>query len=229
MLSTIVSALVLSHVRYCLNVYDNGTAKKKLGQTPDNFELLRCLISLCIYFLGSRWHPWPFNADCVSVQRHPRQQQHLQYCNSLSTTSIPFLILLLAVVNFRTIPSSPRLKSHCFVNVDVVVCPNTNTNTNFSARVITGRTKFDHISDVQRELGWLSAPNLICCHTLMLAHLSTAAWWGRGAGGAVLQMQWCSWPTNAAAVNDVSVTSCSTDFDKNGNTATGKYQLFHMM
>ena len=25
---------------------------------------------------------------------------------------------------FRTIPSSPRLKSHCFVNVDVVVCPN---------------------------------------------------------------------------------------------------------
>ena len=41
---------------------------------------------------------------------------------------------------------------------------------NFSARVITGRKKFDHISDVQRELGWLSAPDLVRCHTLMLAH-----------------------------------------------------------
>ena len=76
-LSTLVSALVLSHVRYCLSVYGNGTLK---------------------------------NLD--------RIQKVL----------------------------------------------------NFSARVISGRKKFDHISDVQRELGWLSAPDLVRYHTLMLAH-----------------------------------------------------------
>ena len=41
---------------------------------------------------------------------------------------------------------------------------------NFSARVISGRRKFDHISDVQIGLGWLSAPDLVQYHTLMLAH-----------------------------------------------------------
>ena len=76
-LSTLVSALVLSHVRYCLTVYGNGTSK--------NLDRIQKIL-------------------------------------------------------------------------------------NFSARVITGRKKFDHISDVQRELGWLSAPDLVRCHTLMLAH-----------------------------------------------------------
>ena len=80
-LSRIVSALVLSHVRYCLTVYGNGTAK--------NLDRLQKIL-------------------------------------------------------------------------------------NFSARVITGRKQFDHISDVQRErereLGWLSAPDLVRCLTLTLAH-----------------------------------------------------------
>ena len=76
-LTTLVSALVLSHVRYCLSVYGNGTAK---------------------------------NLD--------RVQKIL----------------------------------------------------NFSARVISGRRKYDHISDVQRGLGWLSAPELVRYHTLMLVH-----------------------------------------------------------
>ena len=76
-LSTVVSALVLSHVRYCLTVYGNGTVK--------NLDKIQKIL-------------------------------------------------------------------------------------NFSARVISGRRKFDHISDVQRELGWLSAPDLVRCHTLMLAH-----------------------------------------------------------
>ena len=39
---------------------------------------------------------------------------------------------------------------------------------NFSAKVITGRKKFDRISDVQRELGWLSAPDIVRYHTLTL-------------------------------------------------------------
>ena len=38
-LSTIVSALVLSHVRYCLTVYGNGTAKN-LDRLQKIFELL---------------------------------------------------------------------------------------------------------------------------------------------------------------------------------------------
>ena len=75
-MTTLVSALVLSHVRYCLTVYGNGTVK---------------------------------NSD--------RLQKIL----------------------------------------------------NFSARVVSGRKKYDHISDVQRELGWLSAPDLFRFHTLMLA------------------------------------------------------------
>ena len=41
---------------------------------------------------------------------------------------------------------------------------------NFSARVISGRKKYDHISDVQRGLGWLSASELVDYHTLTLVH-----------------------------------------------------------
>ena len=76
-LSTLVSALVLSHVRYCLTVYGNGSAK--------NVERVQKIL-------------------------------------------------------------------------------------NFSARVISGRKRHEHISDVQRELGWLSAPDLVRYHTLTLAH-----------------------------------------------------------
>ena len=39
---------------------------------------------------------------------------------------------------------------------------------NFGARVISGRRKYDHISDVIRELSWLSAHNLHLYHSLML-------------------------------------------------------------
>ena len=76
-LSALVSALVLSHVRYCLTVYGNGTAK--------NLDRIQKII-------------------------------------------------------------------------------------NFSARVISGRRKYDHVSDVREGLGWLSAPDLVRYHTLMLAH-----------------------------------------------------------
>ena len=41
---------------------------------------------------------------------------------------------------------------------------------NFAARVISGRKKCDHISDVLGGLGWMSAPDLVRYHTLMLAH-----------------------------------------------------------
>ena len=76
-LTTLVSALVLSHVRYCLTVYGNGSGK-----------------------------------NCARIQK---------------------------IINF-------------------------------SARVIFGRRKFDHISDVRERLGWLSAPDLVRYHTLTLAH-----------------------------------------------------------
>ena len=39
---------------------------------------------------------------------------------------------------------------------------------NFSARVISGRRKFDHVSDVLRDLGWLSARNMYSYHVLTL-------------------------------------------------------------
>ena len=76
-LSTLVSALVLSHVRYCITVYGNGTAK--------NLDRIQKIL-------------------------------------------------------------------------------------NFSARVISGRKKYEHISDVQRGLGWLSASDLANYHTLTLLH-----------------------------------------------------------
>ena len=76
-LSTLVSALVLSHVRYCITVYGNGTAK--------NLDRIQKIL-------------------------------------------------------------------------------------NFSARVISGRKKYEHISDVQRGLGWLSASDLANYHTLTLMH-----------------------------------------------------------
>ena len=41
---------------------------------------------------------------------------------------------------------------------------------NFAARVISGRRKFDHISDVLKELGLLSANELVTYHTLTLVH-----------------------------------------------------------
>ena len=39
---------------------------------------------------------------------------------------------------------------------------------NFGARVVSGRRKHEHISDVIRDLGWLSAHNLYRYHSLML-------------------------------------------------------------
>ena len=39
---------------------------------------------------------------------------------------------------------------------------------NFGARVISGRRKYDHISDVLRSLGWLSAENMYRFHSLTL-------------------------------------------------------------
>ena len=39
---------------------------------------------------------------------------------------------------------------------------------NFGARVIAGRRKRDHVSDVLRDLDWLSARNLHVYHSLML-------------------------------------------------------------
>ena len=39
---------------------------------------------------------------------------------------------------------------------------------NFCARVISGRRKYDHISDVLRQLGWLNAKQLVSYHRLSL-------------------------------------------------------------
>ena len=41
---------------------------------------------------------------------------------------------------------------------------------NFAARVISGRRKFDHISDVLRNLNWLSSDGLYQYHALTLLH-----------------------------------------------------------
>ena len=41
---------------------------------------------------------------------------------------------------------------------------------NFGARVISGRRKFDHISDVRERLGWLTAQQLADASTLSMAH-----------------------------------------------------------
>ena len=41
---------------------------------------------------------------------------------------------------------------------------------NFGARVISGRRKHDHISDIFRELHWLDARNLVMYHRLCLIH-----------------------------------------------------------
>ena len=41
---------------------------------------------------------------------------------------------------------------------------------NFAARVISGRRKFDHISDVRESLGWLDAPDLLDLQTMTMLH-----------------------------------------------------------
>ena len=41
---------------------------------------------------------------------------------------------------------------------------------NYAAKIIYGRKKFDHVSDLLERLGWLSASNLVKYHTLCLAH-----------------------------------------------------------
>ena len=41
---------------------------------------------------------------------------------------------------------------------------------NFGARVISDRRKYDHISDVFRELNWLDARRLVMYHRLCLIH-----------------------------------------------------------
>ena len=51
---------------------------------------------------------------------------------------------------------------------------------NFAARVISGRRKFDHVSDVLHELQWLTARNLHVFHTLTLLKV-------------VCQLSWTVW------------------------------------
>lgn len=41
---------------------------------------------------------------------------------------------------------------------------------NFAARVLTGRRKFDHVSDVIRDAGWFSAAHLVLYHRLMVVY-----------------------------------------------------------
>ena len=41
---------------------------------------------------------------------------------------------------------------------------------NFAARVVSGKRKFDHISEVREALGWLEAPDLFLYQTLCLLH-----------------------------------------------------------
>ena len=41
---------------------------------------------------------------------------------------------------------------------------------NYSAKVIFGRKKFDHVSDLLQKLGWLTADKLVTQHTLTLIH-----------------------------------------------------------
>ena len=38
----------------------------------------------------------------------------------------------------------------------------------FCVRIVSGRKKYDHISDVVQDLRWLRADQLVSCHTLCL-------------------------------------------------------------
>ena len=41
---------------------------------------------------------------------------------------------------------------------------------NYAAKVIFGRKKYDHVSDLMHRLRWLSAENLVTYHTMCLLH-----------------------------------------------------------
>ena len=41
---------------------------------------------------------------------------------------------------------------------------------NFAARIISGKRKFEHISRVREDLGWLDSPDLVSHHSLTLLH-----------------------------------------------------------
>ena len=41
---------------------------------------------------------------------------------------------------------------------------------NFAAKVVFGRKKYDHVSDLLGRLAWLSAEDLVSYHSLSLAH-----------------------------------------------------------
>ena len=43
-------------------------------------------------------------------------------------------------------------------------------NLNFAARVIFGRRKFDHVSDLRTKLGWLSPHGMSDYQALVIAH-----------------------------------------------------------
>ena len=41
---------------------------------------------------------------------------------------------------------------------------------NYGAKVIFGRKKYDHVSDLLDKLGWLSSESLVTCHTSCMGH-----------------------------------------------------------
>ena len=74
---------------------------------------------------------------------------------------------------------------------------------NFAARVISGRRKYDHVSDVRNELGCLSAADMSSCDTLVLLHKVTRA----GEPSAIARMFSCNVDVRARSTRQDSQLS----------------------
>ena len=68
---------------------------------------------------------------------------------------------------------------------------------NYAAKVLFGRRKYDHVSDLLGRLGWLSAEGMATYHTLCLLHKVRR--YGEPERGTFIRPNYSCWPEVALA------------------------------
>ena len=174
------SALSVLFQWFCNNCMKVNAAKTQmmvLG-TPG---MLKSLPPVTLSFCGSTVHEESSVRDLgVTVDRHLNYQEHIdtvcRKCAGILTALsharhvIPRSVL--PSITQALVTSVIRYCLSVYGSCGVIQINRLQKMLNFCARVISGRRKRDHISDVLAQLKWLSAAELVEYHTVPFKELS---------------------------------------------------------
>ena len=114
----------------------------------------------------------------VIMDTHLNFRAHIDHITAKCTGILIGLIHAKHVIPARALPTIVQALVNSVIRYCMSVygtCTDTQLHRvqkllNFGARVISGRRKYDHISDVLKDLRWLDAHNLVRYHRLCLVH-----------------------------------------------------------